>query len=83
MFHFDNLPHLANGYDLDGLKIIERQEIEELVGHPNLADRTKLIHGLNIWRKSQVRIIISMMGIIVTHKRCRVYGNLFWSSIHK
>nr|XP_029722784.1 uncharacterized protein LOC109401945 [Aedes albopictus]XP_029735446.1 uncharacterized protein LOC115270278 [Aedes albopictus]XP_029735448.1 uncharacterized protein LOC109414846 [Aedes albopictus] len=44
---------LANGYDLDGLKIIERQEIEELVGHPNLADRTKLIHGLNIWRKSQ------------------------------
>ncbi|XP_021694287.1 uncharacterized protein LOC110674309 [Aedes aegypti] len=44
---------LANGYDLESLRVIERQEIEELLCEPYLGDRTKVIHGLNVWRKSQ------------------------------
>ncbi|XP_029729105.2 uncharacterized protein LOC109402257 [Aedes albopictus] len=44
---------LANGYDVESLKVIERREIEELLCEPFLGDRTKIIHGLNVWRKSQ------------------------------
>nr|XP_029710410.1 uncharacterized protein LOC109424330 isoform X2 [Aedes albopictus] len=43
---------IENGYNLETLKIVERQELEEVVQKPYLADRTKLVHGLNNWRKS-------------------------------
>lgn len=48
----------VNGYDMESLKVIERQEIEELLCEPYLGDRTKIIYGLNEWRKSQVVTII-------------------------
>nr|XP_029709844.1 uncharacterized protein LOC109622513 [Aedes albopictus] len=44
---------LENGYTVDLLKEVERQEIEELIGHPFLAERTKFISGLNKWREGQ------------------------------
>lgn len=44
----------ANKYSLSTLRIIERAEIEELIPVPHLAERTKVIHGLNKWRCSQV-----------------------------
>lgn len=45
---------IENGYTVDLLKEVERQEIEELIGHPFLAERTKFISGLNKWREGQV-----------------------------
>ncbi|XP_021695246.1 uncharacterized protein LOC110675167 [Aedes aegypti] len=44
---------LANQYSIETLQIIERKEVEELIPQPFLAERTKFIHGLNIWRKQQ------------------------------
>nr|XP_029729073.1 uncharacterized protein LOC109414040 [Aedes albopictus] len=44
---------IENGYTVDLLKEVERQEIEELIGHPFLAERTKFISGLNKWREGQ------------------------------
>lgn len=43
----------VNGYDVNLLKVIQRKEIEALVSEPYLADRTRIIDGLNLWRTSQ------------------------------
>ncbi|EDS32989.1 conserved hypothetical protein [Culex quinquefasciatus] len=39
-----------NQYDLSLLEIIERPELEALMPHPYMADRSKCIQGLNRWR---------------------------------
>ncbi|XP_058447557.1 uncharacterized protein LOC131427939 [Malaya genurostris] len=44
---------IDNGYDIELLKVIQRKEIETLVCEPYLADRTRIISGLNSWRISQ------------------------------
>lgn len=44
---------LENEYDLSLLEIIERPELEALMPHPLLADRSKCIQGLNEWRISK------------------------------
>ncbi|XP_055586656.1 uncharacterized protein LOC129739252 isoform X2 [Uranotaenia lowii] len=43
---------LSSGYTIDGLKIIQRNELEELLQPPLLLDRSKVIEGLNRWRVS-------------------------------
>ncbi|XP_065095135.1 uncharacterized protein LOC135717095 [Ochlerotatus camptorhynchus] len=45
--------HHENGYTVELLKGIERREIEDLIGPPHLAERTKLMIGLNNWRQAQ------------------------------
>lgn len=45
---------LENQYTLETLQILERKEIEELIPPPFLAERTKCVHGLNVWRVAQV-----------------------------
>ncbi|KXJ68316.1 hypothetical protein RP20_CCG004294 [Aedes albopictus] len=58
---------IENGYNLETLKIVERQELEEVVQKPYLADRTKLVHGLNNWRKSLVsKVKLKKTGILTT-----------------
>ncbi|XP_062554548.1 uncharacterized protein LOC134219727 [Armigeres subalbatus] len=44
---------VENGYTVELLKNIERREIEDIIGPPHLADRTKLIVALNEWRQEQ------------------------------
>ncbi|XP_055551213.1 uncharacterized protein LOC129733696 [Wyeomyia smithii] len=44
---------LVNQYSIQTLKLIERQEVEELIPYPFLAERTKFIFHLNSWRKEQ------------------------------
>ncbi|XP_055525108.1 uncharacterized protein LOC129718374 isoform X2 [Wyeomyia smithii] len=44
---------LVNQYSIQTLKLIERQEVEELIPYPFLAERTKFIFHLNNWRKEQ------------------------------
>nr|XP_029708294.1 uncharacterized protein LOC109409192 [Aedes albopictus] len=53
---------LANQYTIDTLRIIERQEVEELIPQPFLAERTKFIHGLNEWRKQKNLPLLSGTG---------------------
>ncbi|XP_053691660.1 uncharacterized protein LOC128740159 [Sabethes cyaneus] len=45
---------LANQYNVQTLKLVERHEVEELIPYPFLAERTKFIYHLNCWRKEQV-----------------------------
>ncbi|XP_055543558.1 uncharacterized protein LOC129729101 [Wyeomyia smithii] len=40
----------ANGYDVESLKIIKREEVEAVLQSPLLAERTKCLDGLNKWR---------------------------------
>ncbi|KXJ76830.1 hypothetical protein RP20_CCG008856 [Aedes albopictus] len=58
---------LTNKYSLSTLRIIERAEIEELIPVPHLAERTKVIHGLNKWRCSQGLPPISHPAVPVQH----------------
>ncbi|XP_021695222.1 uncharacterized protein LOC110675148 [Aedes aegypti] len=44
---------LENQYTLETLQILERKKIEELIPPPFLAERTKCVHGLNVWRVAQ------------------------------
>ncbi|XP_021711819.1 uncharacterized protein LOC110680290 isoform X3 [Aedes aegypti] len=44
---------LVNSYTIETLKVIQRQEIELLIPPPSLAERTKFIHQLDIWRTAQ------------------------------
>ncbi|XP_058836683.1 uncharacterized protein LOC131693127 [Topomyia yanbarensis] len=59
---------LENGYNVECLKLVERQEIETLLSTPYLADRTKCIHGLNGWRKS--------LGLVPVSEPLRTVENL-------
>lgn len=48
----------ANGYTTETLRVVRRREIEQLIKVPYLAERTKLIHGLDIWRQERVILLV-------------------------
>ncbi|XP_055541426.1 uncharacterized protein LOC129727527 isoform X2 [Wyeomyia smithii] len=66
---------VVDEYDINTLRVIERKEIEDLVGDPHLADRTKIIHGLNFWRQSQNLPVISSVCCGISNKE-NLSGNI-------